>query len=118
MRILFLHSNFPAQFRHLARALALQAGNQVVFGSQPREGEIAGVRRILYEPARGARQEVHRYNRTQESAILLGQAAYRAAIELRREGFEPDIVYGHSGWGSTMFIREVFPKTRLVCYFE
>jgi len=118
MRILFLHSNFPAQFRHLARVLALQPGNQVVFGSQPREGEIPGVRRILYEPARAARQEVHRYNRTQESAILLGQAAYRAAIELRRDGFEPDIVYGHSGWGSTMFMREVFPKTRLVCYFE
>ncbi len=118
MRILFLHSNFPAQFRHLARVLARNPANQVVFGSQAREGEIPGVRRILFEPARTPRQEVHRYNRVQESAVLLGQAAYRAAVELRREGFEPDIVYGHSGWGSTLFMREVFPKARLLCYFE
>jgi len=118
MRILFLHSNFPAQFRHLARVLARQPGNEVVFGSQAREGEIAGVRRILFEPARAPRQEVHRYNRVQESAVLMGQAAYRAAIELRRGGFEPDIVYAHSGWGSSLFIREAFPKTRLLSYFE
>jgi glycosyltransferase involved in cell wall biosynthesis len=118
MRILFLHNNFPAQFRHMARALAAVPGNQVVFGSQPREGEIPGVRRILFSPARTPRQGVHHYNRTQESAILLGQAAFRAAIELRREGFVPDIIYGHSGWGSTLFMREVFPSARLLCYFE
>ena len=118
MRILFLHNNFPAQFRHMVRILAAHPGNQVVFGSQPREGEIPGVRRILFTPARVPRPEVHHYNRTQESAVLLGQAAYRAAIDLRRQGFQPDIVYGHSGWGSTLFMREVFPKARLVCYFE
>jgi glycosyltransferase involved in cell wall biosynthesis len=118
MRILFLHNNFPAQFRHMARILAAHPGNQVVYGSQPREGEIPGVRRILFTPSRVPRAEVHHYNRTQESAVLLGQAAYRAAIDLRRQGFQPDIVYGHSGWGSTLFMREVFPKARLVCYFE
>jgi glycosyltransferase involved in cell wall biosynthesis len=118
MRILFLHNNFPAQFRHMARALASHPANQVVFGSQPREGEIPGVRRITFEPARTPRQEVHHYNRTQESAILLGQAAFRAAIEMRREGFEPDLVCGHSGWGSTLFMREAFPRARLLCYFE
>ena len=118
MRILFLHNNFPAQFRHMARVLAAHPANQVVYGSQPREGEIPGVRRILFTPARAPRQEVHHYNRTQESAILVGQAAYRAAVDLRREGFQPDIIFGHSGWGSTLFMREVFPKARLVCYFE
>ncbi len=118
MRILFLHNNFPAQFRHMARALAAHPGNQVVFGSQPREGEIPGVRRITFEPARTPRQEVHHYNRTQESAILMGQAAFRAAVELRREGFEPDLIFGHSGWGSTLFMREAFPRARLLCYFE
>src|ERR1043166_3385209 len=118
MRILFLHNNFPAQFRHLARVLARNPANQIVFGSQAREGEIPGLRRIFYEPMRTAGQEVHRYNRVQESAVLLGQAAYSAAVELRGEGFEPDIVYGHSGWGSTLFMREAFPKARLLCYFE
>jgi len=31
MRILFLHRNFPAQFRHLATYLAQDKNNQVVF---------------------------------------------------------------------------------------
>ena len=30
MRILFIHQNFPAQFKHLAPALAADPNNQVV----------------------------------------------------------------------------------------
>jgi hypothetical protein len=30
LKYLFIHQNFPGQFRHLASALAAQPGNQVV----------------------------------------------------------------------------------------
>lgn len=118
MKILFLHSNFPAQFRHLAVAFAKNPQNQVVFGTNRREGELPGVYKAIYTPSREARSETHHYLRTMENAVLQGQAVYRIADQLKAQGFIPDVVYGHSGWGPTLFIKDIFPKAKLLCYFE
>lgn len=118
MRILFLHPNFPAQFRHLATALAHDPNNQVVFGTNRVEGSLPGVRKVLYSPSREASSTIHPYVRDMESATLTGQAAYRMVAQLKQEGFEPDVIFGHSGWGPTLFMKDIFPKAELVCYFE
>lgn len=118
MRILFLHSNFPAQFRHLAVAIARNPRHQVVFATMRQEGQLPGVTKVLYSPAREVHRETHRYVRPLESAVLQGQAVYRLGEALKAKGFVPDIVYGHSGWGPTLFIKEVFPQAQLLCYFE
>jgi len=49
MKFLFLHSNFPAQFRHLSTVLAQDPRNQVIFGTTRQEGEIAGVKKFIYK---------------------------------------------------------------------
>ncbi len=118
MKILFLHSNFPAQFRHLAVNLAKDSSNRIVFGTSREEGQIAGVYKFIYTPARKARKETHHYVKPMENAVLQGQAVYRELNKLKNDGFYPDVVYGHSGWGPTMFIKDVFPRTKLLCYFE
>ncbi|MGK7945855.1 MAG: glycosyltransferase family 4 protein [Microcystaceae cyanobacterium] len=118
MRILFLHPNFPAQFRHLAVQLARDPKNKVVFGTKRKEGELPGVIKTIYQPSREARPETHHYVRTIENAVLQGQAVYRLTDYLKSQGFIPDIVYGHSGWGPTLFIKDIFPKAELLCYFE
>jgi glycosyltransferase involved in cell wall biosynthesis len=38
--------------------------------------------------------------------------------ELRKNGFIPDLVCGHSGWGTTIYMKDVFPEARLLTYFE
>ncbi|MCU0534092.1 MAG: glycosyltransferase family 4 protein [Hydrococcus sp. Prado102] len=118
MKILFLHPNFPAQFRHLAAALAQDKQNQVVFGTSRKEGQIAGVFKAIYSPSREVRPETHHYVRTLESAVLQGQAVYRIAEQLKAQGFVPDLIYGHSGWGPTLFMKDAFPTSKLLCYFE
>ncbi len=118
MRILFLHPNFPAQFRHLAAFLGKKGHYQVVFGTNRREGQIPGVQKAIYEKSRTAKPETHHYVRPLENAVLEGQAVYRLAQKLKERGFIPDVVYGHSGWGPTLFIKDIFPKTTLLCYFE
>ena len=118
MKILFLHPNFPAQFRHLAATLGQNPKNQVIYATNRREGQIAGVIKVIYEKSRTARPETHHYVRTLENAVLEGQAVYRLAQKLKDENFYPDIVYGHSGWGPTLFMKDVFPKSKLLCYFE
>jgi glycosyltransferase involved in cell wall biosynthesis len=118
MRILFLHPNFPAQFRHVAAALAQDKQHQVVFGTTRRDGNIPGVHKVIYTPKREARPETHHYVRTLENAVLQGQAVYRMAEQLKARGFIPDVVYGHSGWGPTLLMKDIFPKAQLLCYFE
>ncbi|MDJ0635174.1 MAG: glycosyltransferase family 4 protein [Xenococcaceae cyanobacterium MO_188.B29] len=118
MRVLFLHPNFPAQFRHLASSLAKDPRNQVLFGTNRREGQIDGVTKVLYEKSRTVRPETHHYVRPLESAVLEGQAVYRLAQQLKDRNFYPDIVYGHSGWGPTLFIKDAFPRATFLCYFE
>ncbi|MEQ9669031.1 glycosyltransferase family 4 protein [Coleofasciculus sp. G2-EDA-02] len=118
MRILFLHSNFPAQFRHLAVILAQDPRHQVVFGTTRKEGQLPGVVKAIYAPSRQARPETHHYVRPLENAVLQGQGVYRLCEQLKAQGFIPDVVYGHSGWGPTFFIKDSFPKAKLLCYFE
>ncbi|MGL5804047.1 MAG: glycosyltransferase family 4 protein [Xenococcaceae cyanobacterium] len=118
MNILFLHPNFPAQFRHVAVALAKDPKNKVVFGTNRKEGELAGVYKAIYSTSRTVRPETHHYVRPLESAVLEAQAVYRMVLQLKEQGFVPDLVYGHSGWGPTLFIKDIFPKASLLCYFE
>ena len=120
MRILFLHPNFPAQFRHLAHYFGKNPNNEVLYLTKNERPEwvIPGVRKVLFNPSREPRPETHHYVRPFESAILYGQSVYRAAEQLRAEGFIPDVIYGHSGWGPTLFLKEVFPESPLICYYE
>jgi glycosyltransferase involved in cell wall biosynthesis len=118
MKYLFLHSNFPAQFRHLVSALAKNVHNHVVFVTARNEGQMPGVHKVIYKPSRKPHQETHHYIKTMEDAVLQGQAVYRVLDNLKADGFIPDVVYGHSGWGLPLFIKELFPHAKLLCYFE
>jgi glycosyltransferase involved in cell wall biosynthesis len=118
MKILFLHPNFPAQFRHLATSLGKDRHNTVVYATNRLEGNIPGVNKVLYEKSRTARPETHHYVRPLENAVLEAQGVYRVAQKLKDQGFYPDVVYGHSGWGPTLFMKDIFPRATLLCYFE
>lgn len=118
MKILFLHPNFPAQFRHLATVLGRDSSNTVVYATNRLEGQIAGVNKVVYEKSRTARAETHHYVRPLENAVLEAQGVYRVAQQLKDQGFYPDVVYGHSGWGPTLFMKDIFPRATLLCYFE
>jgi glycosyltransferase involved in cell wall biosynthesis len=39
-------------------------------------------------------------------------------MRLVAQGFRPDIVIGHNGWGETLFVKDVLPTTPLLSYFE
>lgn len=118
MRILFLHRSFPGQFRYLANVLARDPDNEVVFLTTSRAGDIPGVNKVVYEPAREVHPGVHPYLKGMERAVLYGQAAYRAAAGLKRQGFVPDVICAHSGWGPSLFMGDVFPQAPLVGYYE
>ncbi|NMC31914.1 MAG: glycosyltransferase [Veillonellaceae bacterium] len=118
MRFLFLHSSFPAQFFYLARYLGT-CGHQVVFLTKSDEGgEISGIRRIVYKPARDPSRHTHPYLLGLEKAVLEGQAAFQTAWALKEQGFVPDVIIGHSGWGSTLYMKDLYPNVPFLGYFE
>ncbi len=118
VRILFIHQNAPGQFRHLAPSLAKLPGNEVVFLGERRRPDLGRVRSLTYQPPAPPAPQTHRYLRRAESSVRRGQEVARTCLRLREQGFEPDLVIAHPGWGETLFLREVLPRAAILSYCE
>lgn len=119
MRVLFLHPNFPAQFRHVATLLSKDPKNQLVFGTKTENNlQISGVHKAMYSVAREPNPQTHHYIRVLEGAVLQGQAVYRLCDDLKKKGFYPDLVYSHSGWGPSLYVKDAYPRAAHLSYFE
>ena len=118
MNILFVHQNFPGQYLHLARHLAAQPGHRLVAITQRTDASLPCVHTIRYRPQREATRHIHHYLRDAEAGILNAQGVARAALDLRKSGFVPDVMLGHNGWGEIWYLKDVFPNTPLIGYFE
>jgi glycosyltransferase involved in cell wall biosynthesis len=114
----FVHQNFPGQYAHLVRHLADMPGNRVYFITQSRYGEIPGVRKLVYKPDLTHGASCHPNSAVLEAAVRTGVAVAEVCKRLRRRGVFPDIIVGHCGWGETLFIKDVFPKTPVLSNFE
>lgn len=121
MRLLFSHTNYPAQFRRLVPAL-VEAGHDVVFLAKSKEWHAPadqGFRLNLYQPHRsGGSAVVHPYLRRFEQAVLEGQACYRSAIALKEQGWQPDWIVNHVGYGNGLYLSDAFPSARRIGLFE
>ena len=120
MNIFLIHHNFPAQFRHLAPILAA-AGHRVVALTVNAPGaSLPGVRIVRYEDrlVAHARRQRNTTPDDWQSKVIRGTAEADAMQALRDEGFAPDVVFAHPGWGEALFVRTVFPSARLLVYAE
>lgn len=118
MRFLFVHQNFPAQYRHLAAHYARLGHEVVALGEKQnlvRNRPQLGAKLLGYElppcDATGFDAPVAR-------AVHRGRQVAAAAVHLRRGGFRPDVIFAHIGWGEALFLKDVFPEARIVLYSE
>jgi glycosyltransferase involved in cell wall biosynthesis len=118
MNYLFIHQNFPAQYVHLLRHLADQPGNQLYFITQPNANTMSGVQKITYPKDERDRINCHAYSVEIDRAIYAAASVADKCRDLRGQGFRPDLIIGHSGWGETMFVKDVFPNVPLLANFE
>jgi glycosyltransferase involved in cell wall biosynthesis len=122
MRILFIHQNFPGQFRHLAPALAAQGHDVLALTINRPNATLPGVKVLMYQPQAVQAQTTA----TPDDAALLelrskmarGEAVARALKSLKQQGYSPDVIYAHSGWGEAFYVKDVFPDARLLVYAE
>ena len=118
MKILFIHQNFPGQFVHLAADLAKDKRNKVLALSIHKLAPPPGVTVRHYTTLRPSNPQTHPLLLDEEAKILRAEACAAAALQLKREGFVPDVIMAHPGWGEALFIKDVFPTSRLVIYCE
>lgn len=119
MRILFVHQNFPGQFLHLAPALAARGHDcrALTDGGNTRASAIPAWR--YRHTAQKVDPAATRLGRNYTTMSDRGVTVARAALQLReREGYAPDVIFGHSGWGETLFLKEVWPEAKLLVYAE
>ena len=116
MHVLFVHQNFPAQFGHIARHLVRTHGWRCTFVSKTQPGAGDSIRRIAYTTQGGARETNHYCSRTFENAVWHAHGVYDACRE--HPDVRPDLIVGHSGFGSTLFLPELYPGVPIVNYFE
>lgn len=119
MKILFVHQNFPGQFLHLAPALAAR-GHEVLAltdGTNKRQSTIRTLRYKHDAPPVDPAQT--RLGRNYTTMSDRGVTVARACCQLRdRDGYVPDVIVGHSGWGETLFLKDVWPSAKLIVYAE
>nr|WP_298688471.1 glycosyltransferase [uncultured Dongia sp.] len=118
MNILFVHRDFPGQFGALAERLAQSTHHRVAFITSAMNAVHATIMVRQFRAHRQPAATTHHYLHGFEAGVLNGQAVFEACHHLAREGFTPDVILGHCGWGVTLYLREAFPLARLIGYFE
>ena len=118
MIFLFVHQNFPGQYKQIVRYLADQPGNTVYFITQNNANMMVGVKKLVYKVDIPATMNCHPYSVDYDIAVRTGLAVAQVCQALQQQGIVPDLIAGHCGWGETLFIKDVFPDSPLLSYFE
>lgn len=115
--ILFIHQAFPGQFHQLSRQLAREGHNVAGLALSP-QSRVEGVTLIQYKLVRTPQEDLSPVMNDLDVKMVRGESAAAAMTELRRRNFYPDVVYAHPGWGEALFVKDIWPETRLVVYAE
>jgi glycosyltransferase involved in cell wall biosynthesis len=107
MNLVFIHQNLPGQFRHVLTALAASGAHRLVGIGRATDFAAPGLARINYVPP--------------DPASLTGHPFQQVAWFCQRldaNGFRPDLVVAHPGWGESLFVKDVWPDVKLLSYCE
>ena len=114
--VLFVHNNFPGQFGFIATALKRRGMRCVAIGSATSKSTEIPVRH--WNLTRGTTKDIFPMVIRAEADMLRGHAAAQVALSLRDQGFSPDLIIGHPGWGETILLSDIFPKARQILHGE
>lgn len=118
MKLLFVHQNFPGQFLHLAPEMQ-RLGHDVraITDSANRNASPVPLLRYTHKPET-VDPKATRLGRNFTTMSDRAVSVARFARKLRAEGYVPDVIYGHTGWGETLFLKEVWPEAKLLVFAE
>ena len=115
-KFLFIHQNFPGQFVHVAAELARLGHEVVALGIKGRP--VPGVKYLRYLPKAPSKVSEVEASIDFETKIVRGTACAQVMAKLKNDGFTPDVIVAHPGWGESLFCKDVWPEARLVMFAE
>ena len=120
MNLLFVHQNMPGQYRELVQWLAATGEHTIYFLTQRKNApDIPGVETRKYAPHRVPLKDAYGLSKVWEEATGAGFGAAQAAKKIEaEEGFKPDIIIGHVGWGELTFLKQVWANVPIIGFFE
>ena len=115
--IIFIHQNFPGQYKHLAPLLA-KSKKYDVHSLSLRNDTSEGVKHHKYTLVRGSTDGIHPLAQEFEAKIVRAESLSKYAYTMKEKGINPDLVIAHPGWGESLFIKNIWPDTKLISYME
>ena len=108
----------PGQFRHLIARLLALGQDRLVCVSRRSDFVAPGVGRVTYSLPDSGLQSPNLFLAPLDLAVRHGLQVARACEVLARNGFAPDLIVAHPGWGESLYLKEVFPQAPLLHYCE
>lgn len=118
MNILFLHRDYPAQFKYLTLALANNPNYNLMFITQDQTLEINGVKKYVMKVPPRKPSKCHKYLNFYDEILGYALGAAEAANKIKEEGIKPDVIIGFAFWGLNMFLKDIFPDVPIISYCE
>lgn len=119
MNILFVHQNYPAQYKRILNWLEGSGEHRIVFLTQKKGlAQPAGRHIVEYAPGHAPPTDAYPYSAEFEKGCANGAKVVDVCCNLEGRGFKPDIVIGHTGWGELLFIKALRPDVPILGYFE
>ena len=116
--ILFVHQNFPGQYRHLAPALQ-RRGDRVVSIGGPTARPLGTIPLHRYNPMpAGGVPPCHDWVADLQTKVLRAQAVGELLRRLMANGLRPDLVIGHPGWGELLAVKDLLPAVPVLHQVE
>lgn len=116
MRLLLIHQNFPGQFRQLAPYLEQKGHELVAIASHNRPVALHGKVIRYQEPAK--LEGVPNGSQIWHEGLERAMRVAHIAKQLANEGWRPDRILAHSGWGETLAINHIWPEVAQIIWPE
>ena len=119
MKILFVHQNFPSQYKHILQELSQEGHELVALGYFPLSEDVPpNLHYIRYPIKQESTRGIHPLVIDLETKAIKAEACAITAYQLKKQGFHPDLICGHAGWGETLFLKDIWPQTPQLTYQE
>ncbi len=116
-RILFVHQNFPGQFKSLAPELNKRKDLEVCSLSL-KDTPFDDIKHYKYILDKENTDDVHFLAQEFETKMIRAYGAGLKCLEMKEKGFIPDLIVGHPGWGEIFLLKEIWPEVKILSYFE
>lgn len=117
MRLLLIHQNFPGQFRTLAPHLKSLGHDVIAVASHNRPVAFDGTI-IRYPEPQKLEGNVPFGTSLWHEALLRAKAVSQLCYSLKQQGWIPDRILAHSGWGESLALHHVWPNTPQILWPE